>query len=495
MVKLNTLIKTLDEFKWYGLDTDLEINSICCDSKTVVPGCLFICLRGSRTDGHNYVNEAIEKGAVAVLTEKKLDINENKVVIQVANSRKSLGPLAAAFYDFPSSRLNITGITGTNGKTTTSFMIHSIFRQIQIPAGILGTVGCRIGEKKLMLKLTTPEALEIQKILHEMVQEGITHVVMEVSSHGLDLHRVKGINFKTAVFTNITMGEHLDYHKTFENYLQAKLKLFQMVEAADGIGIFNRDDPNHAKLFGENGKKRIFYGIDNKADIMASRIKTSISGTRFLMHTPSGNKTCTIKIPGYYNVYNALAASSLGIAHGIDLDAIIEGLENLEGVPGRFQRIDQNQNFAVIVDYAHTSDALSKLLNAARGCNPKKLITIFGCGGDRDPSKRPEMGRIATELSDHVFVTTDNCRSELPPKIINDIIQGMHKNNYKTIPDREEAICTALKMAEEGDMVVIAGKGHETYQIFNDRVTHFDDREVCRRILNNLGYKEKTSEP
>ena len=465
---------------------DVEITGISYNSKTVEKGNLFVCLKGEHTDGHDYANMAFKNGAAAFLTQKKLDINAPQIV--VSSTRNTIADVSAAFYSYPSKELKMIGVTGTNGKTTITHLIQRIFEDAGKKCAIIGTLGYKISVKDTYhdAKHTTPQAPELQKTLRKMAGENIDCVAMEVSSHALDQNRVGCCYFDGAVFTNLTQ-DHLDYHITMNNYFEAKAKLFRSLENG-GFAVINADD-EYAKKFTETvpeGVKIFTYGINKDADIMAKNIDFSIHGAKFDCIIHRVKKAVTLQMNGMFSVYNALAALTAGLASGIEEDICIKALEETKSVDGRFEIV--NKKPLVIVDYAHTPDGLQNVLKAARELTPdsSSLICLFGCGGDRDATKRPQMGKIADDLSDVVVVTSDNPRSEDPQLIISDILAGIKSVNTHRIfvePDRRTAISMLKNIAKEGDVVVLAGKGHEDYQILKDKTIHFDDREEARKVF------------
>lgn len=497
MVRLNDLLPPIGVKEIHG-STEISVKGIACDSRQVKPDYIFVAISGYTEDGNYYIPQALEAGASVVISSKRIEKltrpsrwGGSATQIVVENPRKDLAKLATIFYNHPSDKLNIIGITGTNGKTTVSYLAEAIFKENGAKVGVLGTIAYRLGEKILPAPITTPPSSDLQQILRKLVDGKFSTVVMEVSSHALSLDRVEGCEFDSAIFTNLSR-EHLDFHKSIEEYLEAKIKLFSILgkdarKEREKLAVLNLDDPSTEKIIQSTEAKIITYGIEKKADVVAKNIKLNLEKTTFTLLSPRGEVKISLPLIGKYNVYNALAASTVALGQGISLDIIKSGLEKVPSIPGRFEKIDCGQPFTVIVDYAHTDEALRELLHACRELKPRQIITVFGCGGDRDRGKRPLMGEIASGLSDYVLVTSDNPRSENPERIALDIEVGIKrkgKNNYQTIIDRFQAIEKALSMAEKGDQVVIAGKGHEDYQLFKDRRIHFDDREVVRKILS-----------
>jgi UDP-N-acetylmuramoyl-L-alanyl-D-glutamate--2,6-diaminopimelate ligase len=500
MVLLKNLLPSIGAKEVHG-PTELSVEGITYDSRQVKPGYIFVAISGYIEDGNSYIPQALEAGASVIVSSKRIERlarpsrwGGSATQIVVENPRKALAKFATIFYDYPSDKLDIIGITGTNGKTTVSYLTEAIFKENGAKVGVLGTIAYRLGEKIFPAPITTPQSSDLQQMLRKLVDEEFTTVVMEVSSHALSLERVEGCEFDSAIFTNLSR-EHLDFHKSMEEYLIAKIKLFSTLgkdarKEREKLAVLNLDDPSAEKIIQSTGAKIITYGIERKADVVAKSIKLNLDKTNFTLFSPSGEVKISFPLIGEYNVYNALAAIAVALGQGIDLGIIKRGLERVSYIPGRFEKIDCGQPFAVIVDYAHTDEALRKLLGVCRELKPRRIITVFGCGGDRDRGKRPLMGEVAIELSDYVIVTSDNPRSEDPERIALDIEVGIKrkgKNNYQTIIDRFQAIEKALFMAEKGDLVVLAGKGHEQYQIFKDRSVPFDDREVARKILSEKG--------
>lgn len=456
------------------LSQDQEITGIAYDSRKIKQGDLFVALVGEKTDGHQYLGQAIEQGAVgAVVTHS---VESPLPQFQTEDTRLALARLSAAFYGNPSRAFTLVGVTGTNGKTTTTHLIEGIMNAAGKKAGVIGTLGSHFGGEEVPTNHTTPQALELQALFAKMQKASVEAVAMEVSSHALDQHRVAHTHFDVAIITNVTV-DHLDYHKTIDAYAAAKAKLFDNVT----VGIVNRDEPLYERFV--KAPTTLFYGIENACDIQAKDIELLPDGSQWTLCTPKGKETIRLRLPGQFNVYNALAAASAGYALGYDLKTIKEGLETIGGVAGRVEVVTPpGHPFTVLVDYAHTPDGLENVLKTARGFTRNRLIAVFGCGGDRDRTKRPVMGRIGTTLADVAFLTSDNPRTEDPDSILKEIATGC-EGSYRLQPDRALAIQAAIQEAQPGDVVVIAGKGHENYQIFKDKTIHFDDREVARGAL------------
>jgi UDP-N-acetylmuramoyl-L-alanyl-D-glutamate--2,6-diaminopimelate ligase len=503
---LKKLIKELKPLKIYG-DLDTTISGISYDSRMVSEGDLFISIKGMITDGHLYIKEALSKGAKAFVVEKWQGWIDKQPQILVDNSRVALAKLSNVFYEEPTSNIKLIGVTGTNGKTTTTYLIDSILNQSGKKCGLIGTIECRIGNNKLFGERTTPESLDLCRFLRMMIDRNIKYCVIEVSSHALDLHRVDFFNFYGVVFTNLT-HEHLDYHKSIENYFNAKKKLFTGENGITAkIAVINNDDKWGIKLSKATKINQIKYSLRdisnknthinnsniNNICICAKNIKLSMKGTQFLVVTPIGDFKINTKLIGEFNVYNILAAISIAINLGISIDDIKSGIEIMKNIPGRFEKIDEGQPFYVIIDYAHTPGGIESLIKTVRKISMGRIISLFGCGGDRDKAKRPIMGAISGGLSDYVIITNDNPRSEKEEEIAHQIEEGVlktkAKDSYLIQLDRRKAIETALEIANEGDNVLIMGKGHEKYQQFSDFSIPFDDREVTRKLLREIGYR------
>lgn len=463
---------------------DLPIKKIECDSRRVNSGDLFVAMEGYQKDGHRYVQSAIKSGAVAVVAQKNGNYKPKAKVI-VPDAREALALLAGHFYGFPSRKLKMIGITGTNGKTTVSYLIRSILEHDKSRVGLIGTIACWIGEEESKAINTTPESLELQRMFSEMLKKGISAAVMEVSSHALAMHRVDGIEFDVTIFTNLN-HEHLDFHKTMDAYRQAKGLLFRKLKAEGGSGVINMDDP-HWRYFGQQaGRECLTYSInDPSADFFATGFTCTPENTLLTMGTPAGEMKLDFKLIGESNVYNALASVAAGFAMNIDPQIIKAGLEAVSGVAGRMERIQAGQDFNIWIDYAHTPHAFERLLKSARRITKRELLFLFGCGGDRDQEKRPLMGRVAARLADGIILTEDNPRSEDPEAIVKQIMEGIEeKNKVEIIIDRKEGIKRALEVARPGDTLVLAGKGHEEYQIKGDKKTHFSDKETILELLS-----------
>jgi UDP-N-acetylmuramoyl-L-alanyl-D-glutamate--2,6-diaminopimelate ligase len=471
----------------------VEIRQIVCDSRKIKAGAIFFALRGAKENGQAFIADAIQRGAVAVVSDEPFTgvIPPGVTAVQVREARKALAIASANFYDHPANALQLVAVTGTNGKTTTTSVIDAIIKASKSKTGLFGTIAYETPSGKYPAPNTTPESVDLQGFLAEIRDAGGKFAVLEASSHSLTMDRLWGLHFAAAIFTNLTR-EHMDYHKTFEDYFAAKKTLFIGTGAgAPDTAIINVDDDYGKKLLGL-AKKTVTYGLNSGADVTTKKFQLTFSGLTFTAQTPNGKIQITSSLVGRINVYNILAAIGAAQALGLSNEIIETGIRNLESVSGRFQRIDQGQPYLVIVDYAHTDDALESLIRTARELNPKgRIITLFGCGGSKDRTKRPVMGEVTGRLSDLTILSSDNPRQEDPLKIISDIIVGVQKTSGKYViePDREKAIGLAMDEARAGDIVLLAGKGHENYQILSDRTLEFDDREVARRALIQRGYK------
>lgn len=492
-MKYQLTIKEISDLFRSNIEDNSAITGISYDSREVKEGDIFVCLIGEKTDGHNYIKEAEAKGAKVILAQKK--VNSNLSVIYVQNTQSSIAKLANLFYKEPSKKIKTIGVTGTNGKTTTTHLVQHIFEKNNLKTAVIGTLGTRenINSNYYDAKHTTPQASDLQKQLSNLVEKDFSHLAMEVSSHALSLHRVDECNFVSAVLTNITQ-DHLDFHLTMNEYWIAKRKLFEMLNLSfwkNKYAIINKDDVLFEKFVKVLNKdiKLFSYGVKNKSDFQAKDISFQPSGLSFTLSSPKGEHKVMSGLNGMFNVYNLLAAISVSYGEGIEINKIIDAVSDAKEVPGRFQIIQNEDSPLCIVDYAHTPDGLENILTAARLMTPKdrKLICVFGCGGDRDPTKRPKMGKIAEDLSDIVIVTSDNPRSEDPKQIISDILSGIkNTSNIIVETDRKAAIETAVKKTNKNDVIVIAGKGHEDYQILKDKTIYFDDREVVMKLLRTL---------
>ena len=473
---------------------NLEIHQVACDSRKVKPRALFFALHGASQDGNAFLRDAVARGAVALASEEPAPtgIPSSVAWVHVHEARRALATAAANFFAHPANALRLVAVTGTNGKTTTTSLVDSMVKASGAKTGLFGTIAYHTPLGDFPAPNTTPESVDLQGFLAQIRDAGGQFGVLEASSHALSMHRLWGCHFAAAVFTNLTR-EHMDYHKTFEDYFAAKRRLFEGTGAgAPDVAVLNWDDEYGRRLRGLAGKT-VTYGLESPADIAARKFQLTFDGLAFAAHTPSGKVEVASPLVGRINVYNILAAIGAAQALGLSNDAIEAGIRNLESVSGRFQRIDLGQPFYVVVDYAHTDDALENLIRTARELNPKgRIITVFGCGGLKDRTKRPVMGEVTGRLSDLTILSSDNPRTEDPLKIISDIIVGLQKTagKYLIEPDREKAIGLALDEACAGDIVLLAGKGHENYQILADRTLEFDDREIARKALRERGHAD-----
>jgi len=495
-MKLAEIIENVPALAVEG-SLDRDITGITYDSRRVMPGNLFVAVRGTHTDGHRFVNMAIDRGAAAVVLEEDASLSPRATRIKVRDARRTMALAADRFYHHPSQGLKVVGVTGTNGKTTTAFMVKSILEAAGVKAGLLGTVQYEIGSRIIPASRTTPESVEIQDMFSQMLRTGCGGVAMEVSSHALDQHRVDGVDFDVAIFTNLTQ-DHLDYHGSMEHYFEAKAKLFGMLGAMRKAGraVVNADDEYGRRLVGRLGGDHavVTYGVLSDATIQALDVRVSADGTYFVVRTPQGTRPIQLPLIGRYNVYNALAAISAGLALGIDFALIERALATMHPVRGRLEPVPTKHGFHVYVDYAHTEDALRNVLSTVHELTKGRLIVVFGCGGDRDKGKRAPMGRVAHELADFAILTSDNPRTEDPQEILRQVAAGFPPGTdakHLIIEDRREAILRALEMARPGDTVLIAGKGHETYQEFANITVPFNDRQVVEDYLSQWSMRWK----
>lgn len=505
-MQLSQLLEGVEVIKIVG-ETRKEIEGIAYHSRRVGGNFLFAAIRGAEADGHRFIGESIERGASAILLEEGTEVHDRTAVF-VPNSRQALARVASNFYGNPSARMRLVGITGTNGKTTTAYLLESIFKKAGFGVGVIGTINYRYGQTVVPALNTTPESLDLQRILWEMSQGGVSHVIMEVSSHGLDLDRVFGCQFDGAVFTNFT-SDHLDYHQTLKRYFESKRTLFSesltMSRKAKRFAVTNGDDPRGDEIVRGIDLPILRYGLGNSFDFSAGEVALSLGGISCRIKTPAGEFLLRSALIGRFNLYNILAAVAAGFGMGLSVKVLKEGVEALEGVPGRFEKVANPKGIHVIVDYAHTHDALERVLSELRETlmlssqNRGKIITVFGCGGDRDRTKRPLMGEAAGKYSDLVVLTSDNPRTEDPSIILEEVEKGIRpyleawdrnemeawrsKRGYLKMADRKEAIRTAIRLARPEDTVLIAGKGHEDYQILGRERIAFDDRIEARKAL------------
>ena len=482
---LKKIIEGLNIIEVKG-STDIEIDNIAYDSRKVRNGSLFVCIEGFKVDGHDYIPAAVDNGAKVLLVQKEVEVPSHVTVVRVDNTRFALAHAADVYYTHTSGKFKLVGVTGTKGKTTTTYMIKSILEVATQKVGLIGTIVNSIGNEILPAERTTPESYDLQALFSEMVENKADSVIMEVSSHALELHRVSCSEYDIGVFTNLSQ-DHLDFHETFENYLNAKMKLFKMCKK----GLVNIDNKYGEKVVKSVECELFTFGIDKDADIKAIDIVKHANSVEFKAVTPWGDGDIKVNIPGRFSVYNALAAIGVCLLMGIPFDTIKQGLESVS-VPGRAEVVSTGKDFNIIIDYAHSPDSLENILTTVKGYAPGRVVCLFGCGGDRDRTKRPIMGEISGKIADFTIITSDNPRTEDPMAILRNIEEGIERTSaeYITILDRREAIKYSIVNAKPNDIIVLAGKGHETYQIFKDKTIHFDEREVVQEILENLNAEE-----
>ena len=500
-MNLKTLLEPIETISVEG-PLNPEVTGIQYDSRRVEAGNVFVALRGERTDGHRFIDHAISQGAVAVVSEQGGPAQARSAFVRVADTVDALARLSAAFHGHPSRAMKMVGVTGTNGKTTFTFLLKSILEQHGMKAGLIGTIRYEVGERQIPADRTTPQSSDLQQLLAQMKKGACKAVVLEVSSHSLVQRRVEEVEFDVAVFTNLTQ-DHLDYHKTMEEYFQAKSLLFSgLGKGAKKLtaAVINLDDPRGAglkKLLGK-GVRCLTYGVSKDADLRPAGIELSLNGSRFVAETPRGKAEISLHLCGRYNVQNALAALGAALALDVPMETAVRGLGDLASVPGRLEAVRLGQPFHLFVDYAHTDDALENVLSMLKELVSARLIVVFGCGGNRDTGKRPRMGRVAAQHADHAVITSDNPRKEDPALIARQVEAGFDNAStpsgtggctHEIILDREKAIRRAIELAQPGDIVLIAGKGHETYQEFADTMTPFDDRAVAANLLKQRTWK------
>lgn len=485
-MKFKDLLSGLPVVSCSGNEDD-EIRGIAYSSKEVKPGWLFAALIGVKRDGFDFTEEALSKGAAAFLSERPKPPHLRGNWIHVQDAREALALCASNFYGHPSRKMKVIGVTGTNGKTSITYLVEEILKHAKCIPGVIGTISCRTPKMNVSSHLTTPEAPDLQRIMQEMVDQGVTHCAIEVSSHSLDLKRVWGIQFAVVVFTNLS-GEHLDYHHSMDAYFEAKKKLF-FLNQSKRIAVINIDDVWGQKLIPQIPVSSLTYGLQERATVRCRRYRLDESGIEMEVSYPGGEMEVRSPLLGRPNLYNILASIAISLALKISQVSIKDGLAKCAFIPGRFERIENSFGFHIYVDYAHTDDALRNLLQSFRELQPKRILLVFGAGGDRDRTKRERMGKVAADYADWVFLTSDNPRSEDPLAIIQEIEKGIKergKKNYSIHPGRREALEHVLSLAQEGDFILVAGKGHEGYQIIKDKVIPFDDREVIRQILRKM---------
>ncbi len=505
---LSRLVKSIPAPVLTSGGADPEIRELCYDSRSVRPGSLFFALRGAAVDGHSYIARAIEAGAAGLVIEDDTGIAAAIPYVKVQDARLAMSLMAAAFYGDPTSRVPMIGITGTNGKTTTTYLIESIMAKAGFPAAVLGTINYRFGETTIPAPHTTPESVDLQKILRQLVDQGARAVVMEVSSHSLEQHRVDGCRFDVGIFTNLTR-DHLDYHHDMESYLASKQRFFSQLLAPDQVkpvrhAVVNMDDPAGRRIADASACRVVTYGIVSGTDVSAREVVFSTTGISGILVTPTGEAGFSSRLVGRFNLYNILGAAAAAHALGVPLDAIRAGIETHGKVEGRLEPVENGRGITILVDYAHTGDALENVLKTIRELASGRIITVFGCGGDRDRGKRPIMGEIAGRYSDLAIITSDNPRTEDPKDIINEIRAGIEPLNLReyalvelvggfdgkgfcSVASRREAIRLGVSLAKQGDILLIAGKGHEDYQIIGKEKFHFDDREEAEMACRELG--------
>jgi UDP-N-acetylmuramoyl-L-alanyl-D-glutamate--2,6-diaminopimelate ligase len=482
-MKLKDLLEGVPGVRFNGNENQ-GIQGIAYSSKDVEPGFLFAALKGEKKDGFEFVDEALLNGAVAFLSEKPKPKNIVKTWLQASDAREALALCSANFYSQPSQKMKVVGITGTKGKTTITYLLEEILKKSHFLPAVIGTISYRGPRIKIPAERTTPEAPDLQKMLAEMLAQGVTHCLIEVSSHALDLKRVVGIGFDVALFSNLS-GDHLDYHHSMERYFEAKKKLF-FLNHKKRAAVINSDDPWGKELISELPSGVVTFGLEPDAVVRGENYKLTEKGIELSADYPAGKLLVTSPLLGKPNLYNILASIAVALALNIHVSAIKKGIASLQEVPGRFEKIENSRGLHIFVDYAHTDDALKNLLETARELSPRRIILIFGAGGDRDKTKRARMGEVAGNLSDLTILTSDNPRSEDPLDIISDIEKGIKKTgtkNYEIVPDRKEAIRHALSVGERGDYILVAGKGHENYQVIKDKIIPFKDADVIRSIL------------
>ncbi len=488
LMQLKTLIAAITPRQIFG-PLDREVEGIAYDSRRVQKNTLFVALKGEKSDGHQFIGEAIDRGASSIVSERE-EKHTRATTVVVENSREALADLAAAFYQRPARRLKMAGVTGTNGKTTTTFLIKHICEKAGLRCGLIGTVRYEIGERILPAVRTTPESLEVQELLSQIAAAGCKAAAMEVSSHALAQERTRGLEWDVAVFTNLTQ-DHLDFHGTMENYFDSKTKLFTGLSAQESkkknVAVINADDHYGQLLIDSHRKENavVTYGMGVHADFRASNYRMEFGGTSYQLDARGKSYLVRVPLIGRFNVANSMAALATANSLGVNLREAILSLAKSPQVPGRLESVPAKRQFQIFVDYAHSDDALLNVLKTLRDLGPRRLIVVFGCGGDRDRQKRPLMARVVDDNADYGIITSDNPRKENPDAIIAEVEKGFRSDRYEKIPDRAEAIARAIALAEPRDIVLIAGKGHETYQEFADHTIPFDDVQVARRALED----------
>lgn len=487
-MELTQLLNSVHAIQVTGEVQRRDAADIVYDSRKVQKNSVFVAIKGYKTDGHKFLQDAINKGAVAVVVENENSIPDEFVAhakiakIVVKDCRKALAELSRGFYKNPTNKLKLIGITGTNGKTTSTFILKNILQTAGYKTGLVGTIANYVGDQKIDSKLTTPESNDLNRMFYDMISAGCSHAIMEVSSHSLILNRVYGLDFSAAIFSNIT-SDHLDFHNTFDEYLKAKKILFDGL-SSNSFAIINSDDVSANEIVKDSKAKVITYGISDNSDYQIKNIKYDLNGTDFTISNNKIEYSINTSLIGTFNAYNAASAFATAHSLGVNANKIIEGIKSSPQVPGRFEVIGKGKK-KVIVDYSHTADSLEKALQAIREIvkDKNQIVTVFGCGGERDKTKRPIMGKVASDMSDKVFVSSDNPRTENPYDIIKDIIKGISKNNYEIEENREEAIAKAIQISNDDAVILIAGKGHENYQEINGIRNHFSDQEIALKYL------------
>ncbi|WP_067728303.1 UDP-N-acetylmuramoyl-L-alanyl-D-glutamate--2,6-diaminopimelate ligase [Oceanobacillus damuensis] len=489
-MKLKELLGVIPFYETNSPIDKIECNDLKMDSRTIKPGNVFICITGFTVDGHNYVEQAVANGAVAVIAEKTINANVSVPIIKVTDTNRVLPMLAAKYFNYPTATLPLIGVTGTNGKTTVTYLLEKIFNLHRKKTGVIGTIQLKIGDDTYPVANTTPDALHLQRIFDKMRSENVDQAIMEVSSHALDLGRVYGCEYDIAIFTNLSQ-DHLDYHTDLQDYLRVKSLLFSQLgnsynSNSQKFAVINEDDPSSNLLKNSTAQHILTYGCKRNASVMAENINLQATGTSFNLKSPAGEIPINSRLIGMFNVYNMLAASTAAIAAKVPLSVIKTAMESINGVNGRFEPVVEGQDFAVIVDYAHTPDSLENVLQTSREFAKKKVYVVVGCGGDRDRSKRPLMAKIALTYADHAIFTSDNPRTENPQQILDDMTSGLDESDgsFEVIEDRKDAIKQAVNYAKDEDIILIAGKGHETYQVIGHTKYDFDDREVARTAIH-----------
>ncbi|WP_080874838.1 UDP-N-acetylmuramoyl-L-alanyl-D-glutamate--2,6-diaminopimelate ligase [Oceanobacillus timonensis] len=492
-MKLDKLLNEIGFYQTTGSIQNVEVVNVEMDSRKVEPGSLFVCIEGYTVDGHDFLQQAIDKGAAAAVISRDVHVSGDIPLIQVKDTGRALAMLSAAYYDYPTTKFPLIGVTGTNGKTTTTYLLDTIFEQQGKKSGVIGSIQVKIGNETFPVINTTPDVLELNRIFHQMQEKEAEQVIMEVSSHALDMGRVFGCDYDIGIFTNLSQ-DHLDYHKDMDDYLRAKSLLFSGLgndyqQGKKKYAIINEDDDSSDLLKRSTAQQVITYSCKQDADMMAKNIMLSPSGVAFKLVTPIGTTHIKTNLIGMFNVYNMLAASAAAIASNIGLDVIKEALESVKGVDGRFEPINEGQDYSVIVDFAHTPDSLENVLQTSREFAERKVYVVVGCGGDRDRTKRPLMANVAVKYADHVLFTSDNPRTEEPVQILEDMTAHLTEEEatFEVIVDRTEAIKHAVELAQKGDIILIAGKGHETYQIIGKTKYDFDDRQIAREAIKEKG--------